>query len=168
MSLEVTHRHGDYPAPSTASHPALDDFAPLRALLRQILDAYSAFLLVGEAEDGKAAIEFAIALAPHVVIMDVDMSRLGGIEATRRIKRILPTVHGIGLSLNDDPNTQDVMRAAGSSAFLSKKYHPPIDLSPELQADHLSRKSFRNSSVLVDSYLRPGHLPRTFVRATPA
>jgi DNA-binding NarL/FixJ family response regulator len=52
--------------------------------------------------------------------MDVNMPQIGGVEATQCIKRILPEVHVIGLSLNDDSYTQDAMQAAGSSAFLSK------------------------------------------------
>ena len=52
--------------------------------------------------------------------MDVKMPLLGGVESTRRIKRILPGAHVIGVSLNDDSYTQDAMKAAGSSAFLSK------------------------------------------------
>ena len=70
--------------------------------------------------DGRAAIELSLSLAPQVVIMDVNMPHVGGVEATICIKRILPGVHVIGLSLNDDVFTQDAMKAAGSSAFLSK------------------------------------------------
>jgi DNA-binding NarL/FixJ family response regulator len=98
----------------------VDNFAPFRTTLREALQKFPEFMVVGEAGDGSAAIELALSLAPQVVIMDVKMPRLGGVEATRRIKRILPEVHVIGVSLNDDPYTQDAMKAAGSSAFLSK------------------------------------------------
>jgi DNA-binding NarL/FixJ family response regulator len=62
----------------------------------------------------------ALSLVPQVIIMDVRMPRLGGVEATRRIKRILPGTHVIGLSSQDDEITQDAMKAAGSSAFIPK------------------------------------------------
>jgi DNA-binding NarL/FixJ family response regulator len=75
---------------------------------------------VGEARDGSAAIEMALSLVPQVVIMDIKMPRLGGVEATRRIKRILPETYVIGVSLDDDALTQEAMKAAGASAFLSK------------------------------------------------
>jgi DNA-binding NarL/FixJ family response regulator len=52
--------------------------------------------------------------------MDVRMPRLGGVEATRRIKRILPGTHVIGCSSQDDAITQEAMKAAGSSAFVPK------------------------------------------------
>ena len=59
-------------------------------------------------------------LFPEVIIMDVRMPRLGGIEATRRIKSALPHIHVIAVSSQDDPLTKEAMKAAGSSAFLPK------------------------------------------------
>ena len=98
----------------------VDDFAPFRTILREVLECFAQFIIVGEAGDGRAAIELSLSLAPQVVIMDVNMPHVGGVEATICIKRILPEVHVIGLSLSDDVFTQDAMKAAGSSAFLSK------------------------------------------------
>ena len=98
----------------------VDDFAPFRTILREVLECFAQFIIVGEAGDGRAAIELSLSLAPQVVIMDVNMPHVGGVEATICIKRILPGVHVIGLSLSDDVFTQDAMKAAGSSAFLSK------------------------------------------------
>lgn len=98
----------------------VDDFAPFRAAVRQILEGHPGFTVVGEAGDGMAALEMALALAPQVVIMDIQMPRLGGVEATRRLKRMLPDLYIIGVSLNDDVDTQSAMKAAGSSAFMSK------------------------------------------------
>jgi DNA-binding NarL/FixJ family response regulator len=99
----------------------VDDSVLFRTILRGALETFARFTIVGEAGDGCAALDLAVSLAPQVVIMDVNMPRMGGIEATRRIKRILPEVHVIGVSLNDDPYTQEAMKAAGSSAFLSKR-----------------------------------------------
>ena len=62
----------------------------------------------------------ALYLVPHVIIMDVRMPLLGGVEATRRIKRVLPSVHVIGVSSDEDPVTQEAMKAAGCSAFVPK------------------------------------------------
>jgi DNA-binding NarL/FixJ family response regulator len=59
----------------------VDDFAPFRTTLRQILEGPPGFTVVGEASDGSAALEMALALAPEVVIMDVQMPRLGDVEA---------------------------------------------------------------------------------------
>ena len=97
----------------------VDDFAPFRESL------YSFFLnhkwtIVGEAGDGEAAIEMAFRLTPHVIIMDVKMPRISGIEATRRIKRFLPGVHVIGVSTQDDTFIKESMKVAGSSHFVTK------------------------------------------------
>ena len=98
----------------------VDDSAPFRFTLRQILERYREFTVVGEASDGNAALELALALSPEVVIMNAQLPRLGGIEATRRLKRMLPDLYVIGLSFNKDADTQTAMKKAGSSAFLSK------------------------------------------------
>jgi DNA-binding NarL/FixJ family response regulator len=77
--------------------------------------------VVGEAGDGNAAIEMALRLVPQVILMDVRMPRLDGAEATRRIKRVLPGIHVIAISTQDDTVTRDVMAAAGCSAFITKE-----------------------------------------------
>ena len=76
--------------------------------------------IVGEAADGEAAIEMAFRLTPHVIIMDVKMPRMNGIEATRRIKRFLPGVHVIGVSTQDETLIKESMKVAGSSHFVTK------------------------------------------------
>ena len=100
----------------------VDDSALFRTAVRQLLGRYREFTVVGEACDGNAALELALTLVPQVVIMDVQMPRLGGVEATRRLKRMLPDLYVIGVSSNDDADTQTSMKVAGSSAFLSKSY----------------------------------------------
>lgn len=98
----------------------VDDFAPFRESLHSIFRDHKLLTIVGEAADGVVAIEMAVRLAPHVVIMDVIMPRMSGIEATRRIKRTLPDVHVIGVSTFDDTFIKESMKAAGSSHFVTK------------------------------------------------
>ena len=81
---------------------------------------YESLVVVGEAADGEAAIELAFRLAPHVIIMDVKMPRISGVEATRRIKRFLPGVHVIGVSTQDDTFIKESMKAVGASHFVTK------------------------------------------------
>jgi DNA-binding NarL/FixJ family response regulator len=100
----------------------VDDFAPFREALRQLFDQFAAVAVVGEAGDGNSAIEMALHLVPEVIIMDVKMPRLGGVEATRRIKRVLPGIHVIGLSSLDDRVTREAMTAAGASALIAKEF----------------------------------------------
>jgi DNA-binding NarL/FixJ family response regulator len=78
------------------------------------------FTVVGEASDGLSAIELAHHLVPEVVTMDLRMPRLGGVEATRRIKAALPHIHVIGLTSHADRCFQEAMAEAGCSAFIPK------------------------------------------------
>ena len=100
----------------------VDDSRPFRRLLHRLLNSFSGLTVVGEAEDGQSAIEMASRLSPQVITMDMQMPRLGGVEATRRIKKALPEVHVIGLSLRDDTVTRAVMEKVGASAFISKEF----------------------------------------------
>ena len=98
----------------------VDDFAPFRESLCSFFLDYEPLTVVGEAADGEAAIEMAFRLAPHVIIMDVKMPSMSGVEATRRIKRFLPGVHVIGISTQDDTFIKESMKAVGSSHFVTK------------------------------------------------
>jgi DNA-binding NarL/FixJ family response regulator len=98
-----------------------DDFPPFREALRQFFGEFAALEVVGEAGDGHCAIEMALHLVPEVIVMDVKMPRLDGTEATRRIKRVLPDVHVVGVSSQDETITREAMTTAGCSAFITKE-----------------------------------------------
>src|SRR5687767_10952207 len=90
----------------------VDDFEAFRSTLRHFFDSFASLTVVGESIDGKSAIERASNLVPQVVIMDVKMPGMGGVEATRAIKKALPGTHVISFSSQDDTLTQDAMTAA--------------------------------------------------------
>jgi YesN/AraC family two-component response regulator len=58
--------------------------------------ASSRLEIVGEAADGNSAVEMTLHLVPEVIVMDVKMPHLSGVEATRRIKEVLPAIHVVG------------------------------------------------------------------------
>src|SRR4029453_14788856 len=97
---------GDAPQTSRAGEPlrilVVDDFAPVRESLCSLFLEYDPLTVVGEAIAGGAAVEIAFWLLPPIIVMDVKMPRISGVEATRRIKRFLPGVHIIGISTLDD------------------------------------------------------------------
>ncbi|HKN85315.1 MAG TPA: response regulator [Nitrospiraceae bacterium] len=99
----------------------VDDHAVMREGLRSLLQNDMSLEVVGEAGNGKMAIELVRALQPHVIVMDCEMPQMNGFEATRRIKRDFPNTLIIGLSFLNDPGTAAAMRACGASAFLSKE-----------------------------------------------
>jgi len=76
--------------------------------------------VVGEASNGQLAVEMALTLRPDIVVMDVDMPLMGGIEATRLIVEQLPGVRIIGLSMHHGRKVSSSMLKAGASKFLEK------------------------------------------------
>jgi signal transduction histidine kinase/CheY-like chemotaxis protein len=99
----------------------VDDHAMVRQGLRAILDHYPDLVIIGEAADGREAVSIVNKRAPDVVIMDINMPRMDGIEATRRIKKDHPATVIIAVSVNDTSQVRESMQKAGASAFLSKE-----------------------------------------------
>ena len=97
-----------------------DDHRLVRTTLRGLLEAGGEFKVVGEARDGVEAVELGLQLKPDVILMDVDMPRMNGIEATRRIRSEAPQIAVVGLSMHDQTSLVDAMRAAGAREYLSK------------------------------------------------
>jgi len=98
----------------------VDDHKIVREGLVNLLSTHSDIAVVGEAGDGMAAIEQALRLQPEVIIMDISMPRMNGIDATLRIKALLPQVKVITLSLHDSQDMEERVRQCGSDAYLNK------------------------------------------------
>ena len=78
------------------------------------------FEIVGEAIDGQEAIDLAGRLLPDLILMDVSMPRLNGVEATRSIHREFPDIRIIGLSMYEEPEQARIMLDAGAVDYLNK------------------------------------------------
>ncbi len=98
-----------------------DDHAVLRAGLRALLAAQGDLEVVGEASDGAEAIRLTQALRPDVVVMDIGMPGVSGIDATARIKRDLPGAKVLILSMHDDRGYLRQVLRAGASGYVLKK-----------------------------------------------
>jgi len=98
----------------------VDDHKIIRDGLRAILEMRAEIRVVGEAADGHEAIEVARTACPDVIVMDVSMRGLNGIDATRRIVAELPEIKVIGLSMNSDRRYVLAMLSAGAVGYLLK------------------------------------------------
>ncbi len=97
-----------------------DDHAVVRQGLAGLLREFTDFEVVGQAADGFEAVELAAELKPDVVLMDITMPGINGIEATRRILGILPRTRVIGLSMHEEADMAIAIRKAGAVGYLRK------------------------------------------------
>jgi DNA-binding NarL/FixJ family response regulator len=96
-----------------------DDDDAVRMVVGDILEE-EGFLVVGRAVDGVEALAMARALGPDVIVLDVRMPRMGGLEAARQLRPDDPDVRLVILSAYDDPTLIQEARAVGAAAFLVK------------------------------------------------
>ena len=99
----------------------VDDHALFRRGLMLVLEAEDGIEVVGEADDGIDAVAKAEALAPDVVLMDVRMPRLGGIDATRQVAALLPSCRIIMLTVSDEEDDLYEAIKAGATGYLLKE-----------------------------------------------
>ena len=99
----------------------VDDHAVMRRGVASLLAGEPDLEVVGEAENGQQAIELAGSLVPDVILMDVSMPVLNGIEATRVIHADFPAVRVIGLSMVEESGQADAMRQAGAVGYVRKR-----------------------------------------------
>jgi two-component system, NarL family, response regulator NreC len=97
-----------------------DDHNMIRQGLRALIENEAGMSVIAEAEDGLEAIELAAELAPKIVVMDVGMPKMNGIEATRRIVEADPDIKVLALSMHSDKRFVKEMFAAGASGYLLK------------------------------------------------
>ncbi|HEX8997270.1 MAG TPA: response regulator transcription factor [Ktedonobacterales bacterium] len=98
-----------------------DDHTILRAGLRMMLDAQPDIEVVGEASDGKQALAEAQRLQPDVVLMDITMPEMNGIEATRQVKRALESTRVLILTMHENEEYLFQVLRAGASGYILKE-----------------------------------------------
>jgi DNA-binding NarL/FixJ family response regulator len=112
-----------------------DDHEVVRQGLRRFLDVLGDVEVVGEAENGRAAVEQARVLQPDVVVMDVVMPEVDGVEATKELRESAPGVKVLALStFGDDEHVLPTL-SAGASGFLTKDTRPE-EIAQAIRAVH--------------------------------
>ena len=101
----------------------VDDNSVIRHPFRQFFTSEADFEVCGEAENGQDAIEKAQELYPDVIVLDLSMPVMNGIDAARALKRLMPTVPLIMFSEYSDVFSDNEARSAGVSALVSKSEH---------------------------------------------
>ena len=110
----------------------VDDHPQMRHILREMLETYADLTVVGEAETGEDAVTKAAQLQPSVVIIDIHLPTLNGIQATKQIKLRSPFTAVIGLTAGEPCDAEkELLLAAGGAALINKAevfeaLHPSI------------------------------------------
>jgi len=102
----------------------VDDHDLFRKGIARLIDSQPDFQVVGEARDGRDALQQAQELAPDVILMDIEMPRCNGTEATRQIKSEMPHIHIVMLTISDDDHNLFAAVRAGASGYLLKSVKP--------------------------------------------
>ena len=100
----------------------VDDIELVRRTLWTILSAHPRLTIVGEACDGEEALAWVQRCDPSVVVMDIQMPRLNGMQATALIKRFFPHVIVVGLSVDATEDLRQEMITAGATSVLTKDH----------------------------------------------
>jgi len=102
----------------------IDDHAVVRAGMRMLLESDANLEVVGEGENGEDALRLARQCQPDVVVMDVTMPQMDGVEATRRIKAEMPDLPILALTIHEGPDYFFRMLKAGASGYIPKRAAP--------------------------------------------
>ena len=140
---------GNEPARNPARLLICDDQQLVRSRLREILQQESTIRVIGEATDGRAAVRMALELKPDIILMDVSMPDLNGIEATRQIVTNRPGIAVLGYSADCGERTVQQMLAAGARGFLNKTGDPAeliTALATLLAGEHFVRVQPNNGA----------------------
>ena len=113
--------HQPPPSPARIRVLLVDDHAMLRERLRGIVNAHAQLEVIAEASNGIEAVDAVRAFHPDVVVMDLNMPRMNGMEAARLIKREFPQIGIAGLSIHNAGEMVEGMAGAGISAYVKKE-----------------------------------------------
>lgn len=107
-------------AVQTISVLIADDHTMVRQGLNSLLSSSEGFEVVGEAEDGREAVEIAEKRQPAVALIDVRMTGFNGVDATKQILAVSPQTHVLAISAHDDPSAIESMFQAGARGYILK------------------------------------------------
>lgn len=139
-----------------------DDHELMRRGVRSLLEAEAGWTVVGEAADGQELVEKTEKLRPDVVVLDISMPRLNGLEAAHRIKKILPEVKILILSMHDSEQLARSVLDAGARGYIAKS-DTARDLVIAIEALRRNKTFFtpKVDQLVLDSFLRSASTKKT-------
>jgi DNA-binding NarL/FixJ family response regulator len=123
----------------------VDDFEGWRRQVRLLFQARPQWQIIAEVSDGPEAVQKAEELKPDLIVLDIGLPKLNGIEAARRIRRVSPSTKIVFLSQNDDPDVVRVALSTGALGYVQKT-DARSDLLPAIEAV-LQGRQFVSSSI---------------------
>jgi len=139
-----------------------DDHTMLRKSLRVLLERVSSFEIIGESENGVEAVRMSDELNPDVIVMDIGMPELNGIEATKRILTKHPEIRIIILTMYSNEEYVAQIFKSDASGYIVKD-SAPEELIEAIKAVSAGKKyiSPKLSTIVVDGYIKKGDHPGT-------
>jgi DNA-binding NarL/FixJ family response regulator len=129
----VLDSEDEVPETALARILLVDDFEPCRNLVRLVLKAQPGYEIVGEAADGLQALQKAEELKPDLIVLDISLPEVNGIELARRIRRCSPDSTILFLSANNDREIVREALQAGGGGYVHK-FDLVVDLAPAAKA----------------------------------
>lgn len=133
----------------------VDDHPVVRAGIKASLSEYDAFEVIGEASNGKEAIESSRKLSPDVVLMDISMPQMGGFEATKLLRQELPKIKIVALTMHDNKDYIVEIIRLGARGYVLKD-SPPSELCRAIQSVHSNDAFFSPalSQMVLNEYVK--------------
>jgi len=145
-----------------------DDHGLVRRGARTILQAHHGWKVVGEAENGREAMEKALKLKPDVLVVDISMPELDGIEVTRQIRDSLPHIKVLVLTMHDSHQMVRRALSAGANGYLLKS--DIVDYLPKAVKAVADNKRFltpKISEIVLEGFINAGNKPEEEKPAGP-
>jgi DNA-binding NarL/FixJ family response regulator len=143
-----------------------DDHEMVRRGLRQLLEQHEGWQICGEAADGREAVELAAKTLPNVVLLDLSMPEMNGLEATRQIKKALPNSEVLIFTMHDTEELiRDVLSAGARGYLLKADASRNIVAAVEALSEHKPYFTWKVSKTMLDSYLAHSQATRESIPA---